>query len=140
MSGGYTRKPKTYRLVFDDGDLAGLEVTAKGMSLGGFLELAALADGVDLDNVKPEDLGKVGALFERFARCLIAWNLRGEDGQPVPADHGGLMSQDLEFAMAVFTAWSEAVAAVDPTLPGSSGRGETEAGLRLADSSRSRAS
>jgi hypothetical protein len=131
----YKRAAKTYRLVFDDEDMAGLEVTAKGCDTGTLLELEELRDAATGAAARE--------LISRFAEYLVSWNLDGDDDQPVPADYKGLVGQDPDFVMKVIKAWIEAIGGVDPTSPDGSPDGGTSAEAPppgLASASRSLAS
>lgn len=114
---GYRPKPKLYRLIFEDGDYAGLEVTAASLSMGDMLALLPAAEtlkGGDLD------IGHADGFLRKFGACLRSWNLEDEHGRPVPATYDGLMSQDPAFIMTVLTTWVSRVAAVAPPLPAGS--------------------
>lgn len=130
----YVRKRKTYRLVFDNTEMAGLVVRARSLPLGSFMELVDLAtvlDGANMDQMSAEDAGAIRQLFEGFAGALVSWNLEqpvvdpetGEETdetEPVPATVEGLYSQDMEFAMVIIQEWMSAVASVnDPLRAGS---------------------
>jgi hypothetical protein len=117
----FRREPKLYLLRFED--YPGFEVTMKGLSIEGFLELAKTAgalQGSDMSAMKPEALtvalDSVEGLFSRFAGLLVSWNLDDEEtGDPVPADVAGVRSQGMDFILEIVMAWMDAIAAVDPT-------------------------
>lgn len=124
MSGGYEPKPKLYALVWDSGtDYEGLEVTAKGVSTGAFLEIQEMAESMG-DKPKAADLKR---LLKRFGGLLVEWNVT-EGGQPAPADYEHLAGLDLDLAMEIFQRWSQAVGGVDPTSPAASNGGATSPG------------
>jgi hypothetical protein len=120
--GGFKPNRKTYRLVFEDEDLAGLEVVMRSLTVESMTKLAAAADAVKGDSV---DVAAIEDLFGRFAATLKEWNVVDDDGKPVPATAGGVMSQDLDFVMAVFEAYFEAVTGVNPPSPAASPGGGT---------------
>lgn len=117
---GFVRERKVFKLVFDDPDMAGLEVRARSLPLDGLMEIAKMADlaGVEIKTVPTaEQMGILDGLFQRFASVLIDWNLEEDPGDggppvPVPATLEGLHSQDMDFVLTVVMAWIEAVAGV----------------------------
>lgn len=76
---------------------------------------ARVADG-DMDDLL--------AGFEAFGAVITAWDLE-DNGKPVPATATGLTEIPLAMAMAVFRAWSDAVAAKSPNSLAASGNGAT---------------
>jgi hypothetical protein len=154
---GFVRQQRIYKLVFADDEMAGLEVRARGVPLGTFLELIDLAsvfDGLDDDttNLTPEEAGKVRQLFEAFGGVLVSWNLEqpelDADGEetgasvPVPATLAGLYTQDMAFVFQVIQAWMGAIASVAGPLgpPSAGGAPSLEASMPMAVSSPSQAS
>jgi hypothetical protein len=116
--GGYRRKSKNYVLAFEDPEMDGLEVKVKSMSVGKVREFLARSrsdDGVDVDGT-----------FTDFEKALLSWNLLDDDDQPVPPTRVGIDAQDVDFIMAIVTAWMETITGVadaDP-LDGRSNFGE----------------
>lgn len=119
---GFKREPKLYRLKFEDPSMAGLEVDAKSLSTGAFLEVAGLADAVKGDSL---DAAAARKLFEVFAGALVSWNLEDEHDQPVPATYEGVVSQDMDFVLEIIMAWIGAMSSVDTPLPGALNSGGT---------------
>lgn len=129
---GYVPKRATYVLEFDtDDELAGLEVKARGVDLGTFLDLTAMAD-LSTQVAEGKNVGQgesmrairaVGDLLTGFAAVLVSWNVETEAGVPVPADIDGLRSQAFPFVFKIIRAWMSAAAGVsDPLVePSSSG-------------------
>lgn len=120
---GYVREPKTYRLKFADPEMEGLEVRARSLPLGQFMELMTLASSMGDGALSNKDAEQVNTIFRIFSSALVSWNLelpdpRGEDYEPipVPADMDGLYSQDLNFIMQIVRAWMTAIASVDDEL------------------------
>lgn len=105
---GYKREEKHYRLKFEDEEFEGLEVTARSLAVGDFLDIM----GIDQSNPDPAEVSK---LFEALGKGLVSWNLEDEDG-PVPATLEGVRSQEFGFVMAIIAAWLSAIADVDPKL------------------------
>lgn len=118
---GFEAKKKTFKLVFADPEMAGLEVRAKSPAMDVFVGLTKLAD-LDTGTVSIKDMPQIESLFEHFADCLISWNLE-EDGVPVPTTKEGLYSQDLDFILEIIKAWVDAVASVPSPLGKPSGDG-----------------
>lgn len=121
---GYRRPAKVYRLVFKDDDMEGLEVRAKSVPLGGFLDLLGLANIRSVRGIDPSKVKDVDKLFAAFAKALVSWNVEDDDGNPVPANLGGLMSLDMDFVFAVVLAWMDAIAGVPGPLGRPSNGGE----------------
>lgn len=121
---GYRKQKKVFVLTFEDPELEGLEVRATGLSVGkmiSMLDLARLSNGNKLTSDAVEDIDK---LFRTFAQALVSWNLEDDAGQPVPATYEGLMSQDLDFVMALAMAWMDGMVGTPGPLDGNSSGGE----------------
>lgn len=124
MGMGFKRKRKLYKLTFADPDMDGLQVTMHAIPVGVVLELQAASEKTD-GNAR---------LFEIMSEALVEWNLENEDGTPVPATKEGVMTQDMDFVMAIITSWTEAISGVSAPLASGSTSGETfpEASLPMA--------
>src|SRR4051794_14536511 len=124
---GYVRKARVFKITWEDGtELAGLEVRAKSVPMGEFLEFEEYAEKIDKG-----DVPATRALLGMFAGVLVSWNLEVETvvngetvTQPVPATLDGLLSQDLEFVLAVVDKWMSAAAGVPDDLGKGSTSGE----------------
>ncbi len=103
---GHKRKQTIYKLVFEDPEYHDLEVRARSMPLGQYLEMMAIFDegGLTKDNSDK--------LFAMFADVLIDWNIEDDEDQPVSATVEGLYSLELEEARTIISAWRDAVAGV----------------------------
>lgn len=114
---GYKREAKIYRLAFEAEDMAGLVVQARSIPTGQLMELVRVSSALEgaTDGQGLGDLAAVGTLFEGLAGALHSWNLENDNG-PVPADLEGLYSQDLDFVLAIVSAWIDAVAGVPEDL------------------------
>jgi hypothetical protein len=134
---GYVRQRKIYKLVFEDPDMAGLEVRARSVPLGTLMRLIELAGLIDRGtaNLNPDEAKAIRELFTGFADALVSWNLEepvidDETGEetgevcPVPATVDGLYSQDMDFALHIIEAWMDAVAGVAGPLGRRSSDGE----------------
>lgn len=123
---GYVRERRVFKLRFDDEDMDGLQVRARSVPLGVFLDLVKLLDVTDTRSVNSEDARKVDQLFEGFAKALVDWNLEEPEGVPVPATFEGLKSQDVDFSLHIVRAWIGALTQVTgPLGNGSSGGGRS---------------
>jgi len=119
---GYKPKQKTYKLVFEDEELAGLTVKVKSASVGTLLEITGLLKGLgsfDPDNITADDLPHLNKLFELFSDALVSWNVEEdvkdeETGEvvarPVPPTLEGVKSQDADFIMGIISSWAAALA------------------------------
>lgn len=120
---GYVPEETVYVLKFEDPKLHGLVVKMTAPTIGGFTALTLLA-GLDVDNLKPEDVGKVDAIFTTLAEHLVEWNVEKPKGTPVPATLEGLRMQHSPLVFAIFQAWMELVAGIPaPKGPSSNGGG-----------------
>ncbi len=111
---GYEAPKKTFKINFDDEDMAGLVIRATSPSMGDFMEIAKLADLANKE-VSAEDLQKIMPVFQLFVDNLIAWNLE-HNGAPVELTIGGLFKQELPWIMRVIDGWMRAVASVPAPL------------------------
>jgi hypothetical protein len=137
---GYVRARKTYRLVFEDEEFAGLEVVARSASVEAYQRIAGLASRPIANPPTADDLEEIDHLYRSFAGLLVSWNLQeGRDGPEsegfaiydVPATYEGLRSQDLPFATAIILAWMDAVAGVSRPLGRPSTAGSLEGSLPM---------
>jgi len=130
---GYVWRGKTYRLIFADDELDGLEVVARSASVGAYRRIADLATREFSQPPTEEDLAEIDNLFDEFAAVLVSWNLETEDGEgtrtSVPATLQGLHSQDLTLIRQIIFSWMEAVAGISSPLDPLSS--ELEAGLPM---------
>jgi len=142
----------TYLLVFDDPQYEGLEIRARGASIGQMAQLMDLATLAETKSMTKEEFARLEILFRIFAGCPAAcdwphedqggnhyvskiksWNLEDEqDGcvVEVPADYAGFMEQDINFQMAVVFAWMDAVVGT----PGDLGKDSTDGGASVEES------
>ena len=126
---GFKPKRTLYRLDFDGTDLEGLEVTARGSSMGELLEVLDGADGIEglkeLDEKR--DKAKIADAMRQmvtpFARKLHSWNLLGDDDEPMPASVDGLLAQELDFVVSLISAYAKAMTQAGPALGKDSGSG-----------------
>lgn len=119
---GFKVKRKVFRLKFKDSELDGLEVLARSLNTGQFLEMESA-------KIERAEGGKVaeGAtqrMLELLAGALESWNAEDEDGVPIPATMDGIRSQDLDFSMTIINAWTDAIAGVSAPLPETSSGGQ----------------
>lgn len=116
---GYKREKPLYKLIFADDQFNGLEVVAKSMPFGEFLEMQKLQARATED----ADAGE--KIIRKFGDVIESWNLEDDDDKAVPATYDGLAAQDLPFVLAIFQAWMEAVADIPKTSPTASNGGGT---------------
>lgn len=137
---GYRRKPKVYRLEFEDPEFDGLVVRAKSLPLREFLDMTSLASEAGKDASKGNE--QTEHMLKMFAGSLVEWNLEDEFGDPVPGTYEGIASQDITFVLTVINAWMEAIGDVRPPSPAGSNSGGTslEAQMPMESLSPSRAS
>jgi hypothetical protein len=117
---GYKPKRTLYKLTFDDPDLDGLEVETRSVSIDGLLSFFDLLEKAQAMDEEAPDLTVFADVAERFAKVLVRWNVEEDDGTPVPATAGGLLSQDIGFMVQILDAWTAAMSKAPPPLPGAS--------------------
>jgi len=126
---GYKPQRRLYKLDFSETEHAGLEVTARGTSMAGLLQLMEIADGLEelMESDEQADAGELAArmreMFAPFARVIVSWNLLGDDDEPVPASLDGLLAQDPEFVGFILSAYIQGMSQAPPPLPASSPSG-----------------
>lgn len=104
---GFKVKPKAYRLVFKDDDMAGFEVTAKSLNTGQFLEFQA-AQSVQAGGGTAAE-SATQKMLEMLSASIISWNAETEDGQPIPHTMDGLRTLELDFNMTIIREWMAAI-------------------------------
>lgn len=122
---GFKPPRKLYKLKFADEEMNGLEVTMRSVSMGKILELQELSVTVGDDPQAKEVAAQFRTMMTIFADALVEWNVEDDDEQAVPADFGGVLTQDPGFVMAVIQAWIQAISGVDAPLPAGSNSGAT---------------
>lgn len=126
---GYKPARTLYKLDFSGTEREGLEVAARGATMGELLEILEGADQAsglaELDEVA--DVAKIAErlreLVAPFARKLVSWNVLDDDDEPVPASLDGLLSQELGFVVELITAYGKAMTQAPPPLPAGSPSG-----------------
>jgi len=97
--GRYKHASRTFVLEF--GDMPGLEVRMRPVSVSQLMDLTVLADEFAAGRATT---AQVNELFETFADRLVSWNLDIDDDE-VPADIKGVRSLDYELFMRMLTGW-----------------------------------
>lgn len=120
---GYKVKPKGYRLRFEDPDMDGLVIVARGQNTGQYLEFQA-AQAVRAAGGAAAQ-GATEQMLRMFADAIIEWNLEGDDDQPLPPTMDSLRALDLDFNLTAISAWMDAVNGVSAPLPQTSTGGST---------------
>ena len=119
---GFKVQRKAYRLAFKGTEWDGLEVTARSLTTGQQLELesariARAAGGADGD-------AGTERMVRLFSGALMAWNAEDEDtGEPIPTTYEGVLSQDVDFVLAIIAAWNRAMNELPAPLSGTSSGG-----------------
>lgn len=131
---GYQRP--ILRLIFDEstGDMAGLEVLCRRMSVGHVKDIQALAQTTG-DMKDPDNLARLDRCLNVLAEHLVGWNLEDDNGAPVPADVDTLKQQDLPFLMGIFEQWMKQAIGVRPPLlkPSEDGEPFPEGSIPMTD-------
>lgn len=130
--GGFTPNRKTYVLDFaDDPELTGLEVRARAVPLGVFLDMVSLAETAEralVGKVDGKALSTISTMLTSFAGVLVDWNIRDETGAKVPPTLEGLRSQDTALVFGIVRAWMQASGGVSGPLGGGSNNGSQSVG------------
>ena len=122
--GDFEPKRKVYSIDFENsGELSGLEVKARSVPVGQFLDLTALAAS-ERDAITRADVERMASLFAGFAGALVEWNLTN-DGEPVPPTLEGIRSQEASFMLEVVFTWLAIIGDVMPPLGKPFNSGET---------------
>lgn len=126
---GYKRKIKTFTLVFEGEEYEGLEINAKSLPMGAFLDVSKRFQS---EKQSEED---VEAILATFASSVTSWNLEDDDDKPIPASLDGLKVLDLEFVFAVIAAWLQGISGTTAELGKGSPSGDNspEASMLMAD-------
>jgi|SRR5580700_4768453 hypothetical protein len=114
-------------LDFEGTEYDGLQVRMRQTSVGGLLDLAAVAD--HLDGLKggesPAELSRrLHTVLEPLAALLASWSLT-QGGQPVPADLDGLLRLPPALLGRIISSYVTAQAQAPPPLPDGSSDGPT---------------
>lgn len=115
---GYRRKGTVFKLIFEDPEMEGLIVKARNPSMGDMFEVMNFRNlsGINRKNISSEDMIRIREMFEFFGKFIVEWNLEDEQGNPVPCDVQGLLSQDLAFVFPIITTWLGALQGIDNPL------------------------
>lgn len=116
-------QPPTYRLVFEDPTLDGLEVRTRGASIEHIATWqSVIGQGIAL--VQPEGAEYRGKVCDLLADRIIDWNLEDEQGQPVPVTSAAIAEQDWTLLLKIGRAWLAAAAGVSRPLEPDSPSGQ----------------
>lgn len=129
---GFRPAPRRYRLVFDDPALKGLEVVARSVSIGEFMEMTGLDEATALSPMTLPDGAPVPlTMLQRFAETIAEWNLEDEDGKAVDVSFKALKDLDLSVVRPMVKAWLEGISGVSRPLDVPSASGETSEAASL---------
>jgi hypothetical protein len=142
---GYRPVKKLYRMTFVD--YPGLEITAKGTSIGKLLDMAKAK--LTMNDAGEETRMEI---FTFFASRIIKWNLEHPEidfvnddgtstetcptcglaeGDELPATVGGLQCLELQFVMTIMFGWMETVSKASAPKGQSSSSGETTPDMQM---------
>src|SRR5215472_15455339 len=106
-------KRRQYKLVFQDENMAGVEITVRSLTSGQLIDLQ-----------KAQEEGLHEQLTSMLAEKLVGWNVEDEDGTAIPPTLDGIRSMDIDFNNTVIKAWTNAVIGVKAPLPQPSNDGQ----------------
>lgn len=135
---GFTYAPKRYHLTFTEGDLAGLEAEADGLSMRDLLRMDLLMDPGHKAATREEQGAETAEAMAIFARALVSWNLTDAAGEPAGTDEASVLAQDSGLVLRLMLKWWQELRAVPDPLPQASSNGastELEASLPMVPSS-----
>lgn len=94
----------------------GVEVSAKGLTVGEALEFGEFLDGLVISPVMSlADVERRDATYTLFASRVVQWNLESAPGVPLPATMEGMNMLDWTWGRDLVRAWIQAVTGVpDP--------------------------
>ncbi|MFJ7269431.1 hypothetical protein ACIQV3_22765 [Streptomyces sp. NPDC099050] len=116
---GYRHQIPRINVTFDEGhEYHGCEVTLRRLKLGEWLDITGLGGEED------PGVRHIGDQLKKMADKLIAWNLEGEDGAPVPTTAEAVLEQDRDLMVAVLGAWLDTLNGVSAPLEPSSTGGD----------------
>lgn len=121
---GYTRT-KTFDMRFKEGEMAGLEVRCRRVSVGTLFDVGAIVDR------RKESKEAFTAAVEELAKVIVSWNYEDDDGNPVPISAETLLEEDADFILGLFKAWTDALGGVPAPLEQASPDGEMEAQIPM---------
>lgn len=114
---GVKRNPKIYRLKWEDGEYAGLEVNIRSLTMGQLIEAKSGKSATGKDGLE----GTVELLADR----IVDWNLEDDvTGEPVPATLDAMLAEDDDLILDIINRWMEAVSGVPAPLDATSPSGE----------------
>lgn len=96
------RKKRVERVTITKGELAGLVVETRTVSLGAWREMMTGSAG-------ETEAGQADRLINAFAAVLVSWDLTDEDGSPVPATLAELNTLDVKDALMMIREWMDAL-------------------------------
>ena len=97
---GFRPKRTPFKLDFSGTECEGLEITVRLLPMNVMLDIGAAGLG---------DTAVFRYVAATFGYAMESWNVEDDDGQPVPADADGLLSQDGRFVAVVIQAWIAAL-------------------------------
>ena len=113
-------KRRQYKLIFQDEDMAGVEITVKSLTSGQLIELQ-----------EAQSSGIHEKFTSMLAEQLVSWNVEDEDGTPIPPTLEGIRSMDIDFNNRVVDAWTDQVFGVKAPLSQSSSGGRPSVELSI---------
>jgi hypothetical protein len=105
--GRWTRRSPVKVIRFADGDLAGLVIRVRVMSVGALQELLTKLD--ELSNME-----SMPYIARSLADHLIGWNIDDEEGHPVSATYEGILSLDPAELAEIGRAWMQSLSGAVP--------------------------
>lgn len=115
-----------YRLKFDSGSYRGLEVQARGMTIGEYNEMmrlavASISGETDVERAKA-NMQSNDHVRECFFRRIVSWNLT-KNGEPVPVSEEVMDGLDSRLATVLIRVWLDELTSVPDELLGKSNSG-----------------
>ncbi len=118
---GFKAKKNLFKLIFEDPDMAGLEVVVTSVPMGKLLRIQELNEDDELRRSSKAFRELVGIL----AGAMLSWNLEDDLDEPVPVTAEGILTQDPAFVRQIISSWIDAISGVSTPLDGGSTTGDT---------------
>lgn len=116
----YKAKKKLFKLIFEDPDMAGLEVTVTSVSMDKLLRIQELNE----DKEARRSSEAFRELVDILAGAMLSWNMDDDFDEPVPVTAEGILTQDPAFVRQIISSWTDAISGVSAPLDDGSTSGD----------------
>ena len=106
---GYVYEEDTYKLVFEDPKMSGLEVHAIELTVEETLQYTEL---MWIDMTKSTARERIMSRMQFMVDHIPHWNLEDKEGEPVPVSVDALLKRGKNFHTAIMAAWLKEVVGI----------------------------